>query len=234
MKKSIALFAGGKDSVYAVQKSLQKGNLDLLVSIHSPDGNTQLHAGPESSKNIREAQLMVIGLPYRQLEIGFGEEYLHELFTSLKRIVDEGRIKYLVTGDLWHPYTNGIGDMLAGALGVKLIRPAKEKCPSKEYAVEYMEDVLNSGIEGMVVSVREELPKELVGRKIDRQFIDDLASKGLDVAGETGEYQSLVVSAPIMKKRLIIDDYGVELVAGKNGKERFHRMNITNFHTENV
>lgn len=230
----MALFAGGKDSVYAVQKSLREGNMDLLVSVHSPDGSTQLHAGPESSKEIREAQLMAIGLPYLQLEVGFGEEYLHELFIALKEIVDREGIKHLVTGDLWHPYTNGIGDMLSGALDVKLIRPGKAKCPSKGYSVKYMEDVLKEGIEGLVISAREELPKELVGRKIDDQFIDELVSRGLDVAGESGEYQSLVTFAPIMQKRIILDNYGIELVNGKNGRERFHRMNITSFHIENA
>lgn len=234
MKKSIALFSGGKDSFYAVQRTLKEETLDLLVSVCSPNGNTQLHAGPETTKSIREAQLNAIGLPFRQLEISYDKDYLHELFIALKRIVDGESTRYLITGDLWHPYTGGIGDMLAGALGVKLIRPAREKCPSKDYAVEYMRSVLNEGIEGVVVSIREGLPKELVGRRIDNEFINELSAKGLDVAGESGEYQSLVVSAPIMKNKVVVDDYDINLTYGKNGKERFHRMNIKNFHLENA
>ncbi len=233
MKKSIALFSGGKDSFYAVQNFLKDGNLDLLVSIYASNGDTQLHAGPEAIKSIREAQLGAISLPFRQINLGYGQDYLHSLFISLKRVVDEENVGYLITGDLWHPYTSGIGDMLAGALGVGLIRPAREKCPSREMAIPYMKEVIGSGIESIVLSVRKDnLPEKFVGRQIDDVFVEELERMQVDPTGEGGEYQSLTISAPIMKKRLVIGFYDRQLVDGKNGREQFYRMNIKKFHME--
>lgn len=233
MMKSIALFSGGKDSFYAVQKVLKDGTLDLLVSIYAPNGDTQLHAGPEGIKSIREAQLEAIGLSFRQINIGYGQDYLHGLFISLKKVVDEVGVGYLITGDLWHPYTSGIGDMLAGALGVTLVRPAREVCSSREKAILYMKEVIDSGIESIVLSVRKDnLPEEFVGRQIDNAFFEELDGMQIDPAGEGGEYQSLTVSAPIMSKKIVIDIYDRQLVDGKNKREQFYRMNIKKFHTE--
>lgn len=220
MKRTMALFSGGKDSFYSVQQVLRDGSLDFLVSLHSKEGDTQLHAGREATGEIRRVQLEGIGLPYREVEVGEESNYLHELFVCLRNIVEKENIGYLVTGDLWHPYTGGIGDMLAGALNVGLIRPAREKCPSREHSSEYMQDVLDSNIRAVVSSVRTgNLPEAFVGREIDYKFLQELDSLGVDVAAEGGEYQSLVLSAPMMNRQIIIDNFVVELVDGKNGKE---------------
>ena len=61
MKRTMALFSGGKDSFYAVQKILRDGSLDLLVSLHSKEGDTQLHAGKEATGEIRKVQLEKLG-----------------------------------------------------------------------------------------------------------------------------------------------------------------------------
>jgi uncharacterized protein (TIGR00290 family) len=234
MKRTMALFSGGKDSFYSVQQVLRVGSLDLLVSLHSKNGDTQLHAGREATSEIRRVQLEGIGLSYTEIEVGEGSNYLHELFLGLRNIVEKERIGYLVTGDLWHPYTGGIGDMLAGSLNVELIRPAREKCPSKEHSFAYMQDVLDSNIRGVVTSVRRgDLSEAFVGREIDYEFLQELDSLGVDIVAEGGEYQSLVISAPIMDCQIIIDDFGVQLVDGKNGKEQFYRMNVKKFRTEN-
>ncbi len=232
MKKRIALFSGGKDSFYAIQK-FGKGNLDLLVSISSNSGNTQLHAGPETTKELRKEQLEGIGLRYEEIIVPSERDYLHHLFEGLQGVVRRENAGYLVTGDLWHPYTGGIGDMLAGALGVELIRPARDSCPSKDHSMNYMSEVLKSGIKARVVSVRDgDLPEEFVGQEIDYGFLQELDRLRIDVAGEGGEYQSLVTASPIMDRRIIIGDYNIELVDGKNGREKFRRMNFINFGVE--
>lgn len=232
MKKAI-LFSGGKDSFFALQKSLEQGAVDFLIGIESQAGDTQLHAGPEVNKAMRQAQLESLGLPYLQLTLGAGENYLHELFVGLQALVQENEITHLVTGDLWHSYTSGIADMLAGALNVKLIRPAREVCSAREHDMVYMSQVITYGIESVIVSVRQgSLPENFVGKIIDKALINKLAAMRVDAAAEGGEYQSFVLAAPIMKGRIIIDEYSLSLVDGKNGKEKFHRMCVNKFHIQ--
>lgn len=230
MGKTMALFSGGKDGMYALVKTGVK-NIDLIVTITSQDGANQLHAGPEISNELREAQLELIELPAQRLIVGSGRKYLNELFAGLNAIAQKEDISRLVTGDLWHPYTSGIGDMLAGALGVEIARPSRIDCPSNESSREYMAKVLQSGIESVVIGVRKgDLPREFVGRKIDEEFLNELAKYSKDFAGEGGQYQTFVTSSPIMHGKITIHSFDVDLVQGKNGKESFYRMNAHKFH----
>ncbi len=229
--KTIVLFSGGKDSFYSLAKTLETGPVEYVVSIQSKTGDTQLHAGPEANEQLRKAQLDLLGLSYKQITIGSGKDYLHELFIELNKLVQEDKITHLVTGDLWHPYTSGIGDMLAGALGVVLVRPAREACPTRESDENYMREIISMGIESVIVSVRRgNLSENFVGRMIDETLVKELISMKVDAAAEGGEYQSLVLVAPQMKGRIVIDDFAVTLVDGKNGKEKFHRMSVNKFH----
>ncbi len=231
--KTIILFSGGKDSFYSLAKTLEKGPIEYIVSIQSESGDTQLHAGPEADEKIRKKQLDLLGIPFKELTIGSGKNYMHELFVKLNKLVQQDKITHLVTGDLWHPYTSGIGDMLAGALGVTLVRPAREACPTRENDLDYMKKVVLAKIESVIVSVRQgNLPKSFVGRTIDQSLINELVAMKVDAAGEGGEYQSLVLAAPQMNGSIIIDDFAVTLVNGKNGKEKFHRMSVNKFHIE--
>ena len=137
MQNSMILFSGGKDSMYALEKVMESGGVDLVVSITSKEGDTQLHAGPETNKDFREAQLALLGFPIARIKIGDSRNYLNELYLELKHLVEARKIRFLVTGDLWHPYTGGVGDMLAGALNVTIVRPARDACPSYEYGRSY-------------------------------------------------------------------------------------------------
>lgn len=233
MQKTVILFSGGKDSFYSLLKAQEISPIEYLVSIKAPTGDTQLHAGPEASEELRKTQLELIGLPYKEITLGSDRNYLHELYIQLNNLVKQDSITHLVTGDLWHPYTSGIGDMLAGALGVELVRPAREACPEKESGVSYMNEIISMGIKSLIVSVRKNsLPENFVGKTIDKQLLNELIVMDMDVAAEGGEYQSFVLAAPNMKGEIVIDSFDIGLVDGKNMKEKFYRMSINKFHTE--
>lgn len=235
MSKTIVLFSGGKDSFFSLAKTLENGPIEYLVSIQSQAGDTQLHAGPEANGEMRKAQLDLLGLPYKQVTIGSGRDYMHELFVELNKLVQRDGITHLVTGDLWHPYTSGIGDMLAGALGVTIVRPARESCPNRESDLKYMEEVIAMGLKSIIASIRQgNLPESFVGRVIDKTLVAELAELKVDAAAEGGEYQSFVIAAPQMKGSIVIDKFDISLVDGKNGREKFYRMSVDKFHIENA
>jgi asparagine synthase (glutamine-hydrolysing) len=57
------------------------------------------------------------------------------------------------------------------------------------------------------------LDKSWLGRRITRADVDRLVELnktfGINIAGEGGEFESLVLDAPLFKKRIRIDDFGI-------------------------
>jgi len=231
-KKTLALFSGGKDSMYAIQQALAKENLDLIVSIMDAQGSAHFHAGPEADNLPRQTQLRLMGVPFREIETEEGN-YMHDAFLGLKEIVDLENIGQMITGDLWLPYTRGAGDMLAGALGIEVLRPCRDLCHSKAEAQKYMQQVLDSGIESIVYSVRKgKLPRSFIGRSINQAFLEEMARRNVDAAGERSEYQSLVTTSPIMNGRIVIDSFDIHYVPGRGENNHFFRMLLKKHHVE--
>jgi len=226
--KKIMLFSGGKDGAYA----LLKMPVDMIVSFVSLNGQTQFHAGPEVPAKLLEDILKLINIPFKQIAISSTDNYLYTIFSTLAGEAQAGQYKYLITGDLFHPYTNGIGDMLAGALGLEIIRPAKADCPTREQAENYMRQVIAAGIKAQIISIRDHLPEELLGLEVDNRLIDKLVNLGIDPSGEGGEYQTIVTGFPLMPKQIIIDKTKMEAVLGRNQKEKFKKLDILKYHIE--
>ena len=102
VKKSLVLFSGGKDSMYALQWALKKGHSCILVSIKNKDGSAHFHAGPEIDDILRKTQLDLIGLPFREI-LTREKNYMQDTFLGLKKIVSKENISQMILGDLWLP-----------------------------------------------------------------------------------------------------------------------------------
>lgn len=230
-KDAIALFSGGKDSMYAIMETLPR--ISLIVSIKNREGNVQFHAGPEADDVLRKAQLNLMGLPYKEIITSGKDSYMEEALSALKKIVDKKKIKYIITGDLWLPYTTKRGDKLARQLGVKVLRPCKPLCPSKCHSQKYMKKILDSKIKSIVCTVRKGvLPRKFIGQELDKKFLRELKRRKIDAAGERSEYQSLVVTSPLMKGEIVIDSFDTHLTEGRMKGDAFYRMHLKDYHIE--
>jgi diphthamide synthase (EF-2-diphthine--ammonia ligase) len=67
--------------------------------------------------------------------------------------------------------------------------------------------MLKSGIRCMIVSCNTHLGPDFLGRIMDEQLLADLEAKGVDVAGENGEYHTLVLDCPLFKAPLEVGAY---------------------------
>jgi diphthamide synthase (EF-2-diphthine--ammonia ligase) len=73
-----------------------------------------------------------------------------------------------------------------------------------------MKDFFNLGFETIVASGNQKLiDKKYIGRKMDRDFIEYLKSKNLDVCGESGEFHTFVTSGPLFQGTIEIADSAV-------------------------
>jgi diphthine-ammonia ligase len=78
-----------------------------------------------------------------------------------------------------------------------------------------LRDQLHAGFRSIIVGVfAEGFDATWLGRPIDEQTIDALVQlhekSGINIAGEGGEYETLVLDGPLFSKRLVIDDFVTE------------------------
>ena len=94
-------------------------------------------------------------------------------------------------------------------LGLEFIAPLWMRDPSQ-----LLDEIISSGIAAMIVGVAAMgLGRELLGKIINQELIILLHSLseryGVDLLGEGGEFETLVLDSPLFRKKLEILDYEV-------------------------
>ncbi len=197
------IFSGGKDSTYALIKSMEEGHeIKYLVTLfpHRQDSWMFHHSCIELTKLQAES----LGIKHIvQDTFGEKEEELKDLVNVLENIKDG--IDGVVTGAIASQYQKTRIDNICKGLGLLSIAPL--------WGMK-AEDVLKEEIENMDVIVTSVstagMDERWLGRKLDENAFNELMvlkeNFGIHVAGEGGELDSLVIDAPQFKKRIEISD----------------------------
>jgi len=74
-----------------------------------------------------------------------------------------------------------------------------------------LRDLISKKFNAVISSIAcDGLTKDFLGKKIDTDMIQKLIALnkkiGINVAGEGGEYETLVVDCPMFKKKIVIED----------------------------
>ena len=207
--KLFALYTGGKDSTLAILKAMEKDhNIDALVVItadnpysymfHTPNVRwTYLHA---ISMGIKHYLFKSSGI--KDIEI----QELEEIFKLLKSMGYDG----FVSGAVASRYQRNILNKIGNKLGLDSITPLWGR-PQEDLLME----CIKYGIEFMIVRVAAwGLDKRMLGKIVrsekDAENLINLSKKyGFNPTGEGGEYETFVLKAPNMKRRIQIYDYDV-------------------------
>ena len=64
--------------------------------------------------------------------------------------------------------------------------------------------MIESGIETIIVSCNEVMGESFLGRQITLELLEELEQLGIDACGENGEYHTLVLDCPLFNKRIDI------------------------------
>lgn len=132
-------------------------------------------------------------------------ESLEDLKNLLKKCVSETSAEGVVSGALLSDYQRlrflGITD----ELGLYHFTPLWKK-DQKEYMINLVEE----GFEFIIIRISTYgLPMDYLGKIIDKQIVKDIIKRaeeyGFNPAFEGGEAETLVVKAPLMKKRIYVD-----------------------------
>lgn len=204
--KVAALLSGGKDSLHAASLLEQWGwRIEEVLTLVPADSDSLLFHTP----NLRWTRLIAEawGKPYRSAPVeGRGEpaelEGLRRALEPLKEAGFDG----VSVGAIASSFQWSRVHRVAGALGLKVFAPLWRVEPER-----VVREEIAAGFDIRVVRVATEaLGPEWLGARLDASLLDRLKTisrdvRELSVAGEGGEYESLVVDAPIFSARIVVD-----------------------------
>jgi diphthine-ammonia ligase len=201
-----SLFSGGKDSNYALAWALKQGwQVPYLVTVYSQNPESYMFqtAGMELSEHAAKA----IGISQVKVwTAGEEEKEVLDLADVLGRLVDDEDLEGLVCGALKSEYQKTRIDRVCDTLGIKGISPVWQKDAEEHLRTLIWEE----GFDILIVSVSAEgLGKDFLGRRLDMSCLMDLIEvrerHGINIDGEGGEFETMVLDAPHYRCRIVID-----------------------------
>ena len=221
-----ALISSGKDSVYAMYKMMKQGyKIACLISIKSknPDSFMFHTPGIEMVKLQSEA----FGIPLIEQETkGEKEIELKDLKKAIEKAKKKHNIKGITTGALYSNYQRERIEKIADSLGLKVFSPLWHMDQEKE-----MREILNSGFRFIITKIAAEgLDKSWLGREITEKDIDKLVELnrkfGFNIAGEGGEYETLMIDGPIFNKKIKIEKSEIKMESKICGELLIKKANL--------
>ena len=204
------LFSSGKDSAYAAYvMGRQNYEIACLILIKSRNPASYMFHTP--AVDIAKLQAEAMNIPIiEQHTKGQKEAELKDLEKAIIRAKDGYKIEGIVTGALFSDYQRQRIERICDHLGLKVFSPLWHKDQEK-----YMKELLDNGFRFIMTSVAAEgLDKSWLGRVITKKDVGRLAELnkklGINVAGEGGEFETLVVDSPMFRKRIKIEKFEVK------------------------
>jgi ABC transporter with metal-binding/Fe-S-binding domain ATP-binding protein len=205
-----ALFSGGKDSVLAAYLMEQQGHsVDVLVSVRPRDPHSWVFHTP----NLKFLPLMAEAMNKELVAVdstGTERDDLRALEDALSLLEVDGVITGAIASDYQWDRINHVCEGLDLNVHSPLWRKDQDLL---------MEELIDAGVVAMIVSVSADgLDASWLGKRIDHQALDGLRSiaksRGMNLAGEGGEYETLVLDSPLHRRAIRI--LGSEVESGRD------------------
>ncbi|MEA3378485.1 MAG: diphthine--ammonia ligase [Nanoarchaeota archaeon] len=198
------LFSSGKDSCLALHV-MRKMNykIDCLVTIKSKNPDSFMYHTPNIDLAKLQAEAMELPIIIQETE-GEKEKELNALKEALLIAKQKFPIAGVVTGALFSTYQKTRIEKTCEELGLKCFSPLWHMDQKKE-----MQELLKQGFEFIFSSIAADgLDKSWLGRLIKKTDIEKLVELNnkneINIAGEGGEFESLVLNCPEFFKKIKI------------------------------
>jgi len=200
--KVAALFSGGKDSVYAISVAEQYGwEVTHLVTLQPENPDSWMF----HSINIHLTELLaeVLDIPLVQQKTkGEKEDELADLKSVLEELPIDGEI----SGAIASEYQRTSIEQVCYDLGIKSFTPLWHKNPKT-----LLRSQVHAGYDIKIVGVfAQGFDETWLGRTLDNDTIERLLELQkkfrINIAGEGGEFETLVLDGPLFHKKLMIDE----------------------------
>lgn len=217
------LYSSGKDSTYALYLMQQQHyNLKCLITIKSKNKDSYMFHTPNI--DLTELQSQALNLPLIQITTK-GEKETE--LKDLKKVIKQAKTKYkldgIITGALYSNYQKERIENICNELNLKCYSPLWHIDQEQE-----LKEIVQAGFKVILSSIAADgLNTEFLGKVIDNEFIDKLTQiKGINIAGEGGEFESLVLDAPNFTKKLDIIDAKIVMENECTGIYQIEKVNL--------
>ncbi|RIA91384.1 hypothetical protein C1645_737124 [Glomus cerebriforme] len=193
-------FTGGKDStltLHLISAQPSKYKVTSLVTFIPPITTKPFLA---HSQLLISLQAKTLSLPHSFLPVT--PPYLE----SYRSLIVSRNVPYLATGDILD-VCNRFMDRVVENTNVKLLRPLWER--DRNELMNLIFSLNNFEILITCVNlekINENVARKMVGNILTRDLYENIILKqdNVDGCGEMGEYHSMVLNAPLFKKKIVI------------------------------
>lgn len=200
-----ALFSGGKDSTYALHLAMLKGlEITCLVTLKPLRENSWLFHYP--SIDLTKLQAKALNLPQIfEVTSGVKGEEIRDLDRAVKEAIEKYNVKGIVVGALLSDYQRMNVMMIAEKYDLETYTPLWRKEQK-----EYIRDVVRHGIKFIITEINAfGLPMKFLGKEITLKDVKEIIRYAerykFNPAFEGGEAETLVIDAPMFKKKLNVE-----------------------------
>lgn len=186
-------WSGGKDGAFALYEAREAGARPrVLITMMTEGGERSRSHGLHRS--VLQDQADAMGVPIRFGSASWAD-YDEHFVELVETAVEEGP-KVGIFGDIDIEDHRRWVETRCEKAGASAHLPLWQR--NRETLVN---QVIDAGFKAVIVAVRDGvLPESLLGRILDHETLEEIGAAGADLAGENGEYHSLVVDGPVFQR----------------------------------
>lgn len=217
------LFSSGKDSTATLWYYLEQGwDIACLLSLIPENTDSFMFQTPDEALLLAQANRLELPIIIEKTA-GEKEAELDNLKALIKKAKDEFGIEGIAAGALASDYQHERITRICHELDLKTFSPLWHKNQEQ-----HMREVICAGFDVRITRVAADgLDKTWLGRKLNLQDVDKLVSinkkLGINVAGEGGEFETIVLDGPIFTSAIKIE-FEIEMESENRGELRITKV----------
>lgn len=203
--KVASLISGGKDSLYALHRAIEERHqVVAIITMFSENKESFMWHIP--AVELTKLQAESLGIELFQVKTkGIKEKELGEVKEKLIELKKSHGIRGITTGAIASQYQKERIDAMCESIGIESIAPIWGRNDK-----EVLKEMIDYGFKIMISAVASEgLDESWLGRIIDEEAYKELQELnkkyGVHMLGEGGEFETLVLDAPLFEKELKVE-----------------------------
>lgn len=191
-------WSGGKDSCLALYYAVKEGYHPARLITMLISGGERSHSHG-LSLSILKIQSAALNIPFITRATGW-EDYEENFISVLESMREEG-LEYGVYGDIDIEDHRKWVRRVSSIAGIRSYHPLWKKDRR-----ELVEEFIKAGFRAKITAVNSNLlGREFLGQELNMELLSELEKTGVDIAGENGEYHTVVMDGPLFSRDIKLE-----------------------------